>query len=220
MRAQGGGEGRERGRVERKEVRWAWMGAKGFGMRGLGLGFGSDVPAELLSHGNWNWEGMAMAVRSRHENRMGKSRTVRVPFLFFPDRFRIGRTNPKTDGNGKTDTGFETVYDVSRPFLSHFQAGSVRLIWVRKVGKPAGKIWSGQKTVQSKKQPSVKTGPFQIPILPGLFPSLMARKKNLAPSAWKKAERASKKQLLDLTRPSGGGRAAGHGARRNGLATA
>jgi hypothetical protein len=65
MRAQGGGEGRERGRVERKEVRWAWMGAKGFGMRGLG--FGSDVPAELLSHGNWNWEGMAMAVRRRKQ---------------------------------------------------------------------------------------------------------------------------------------------------------
>lgn len=43
---------RGRGREERKEVRWVWMGRKGFGLLGLlGLGFGVDLEAALLSHG-------------------------------------------------------------------------------------------------------------------------------------------------------------------------
>uniref|UniRef100_A0A0A9F3H8 Uncharacterized protein n=1 Tax=Arundo donax TaxID=35708 RepID=A0A0A9F3H8_ARUDO len=65
MRAQGGGGGRARGREERKEVRWAWMGRKGLGMRRIGLKLGSEVLAAavvFLNHGNWNWKGMATVV--------------------------------------------------------------------------------------------------------------------------------------------------------------
>jgi hypothetical protein len=43
------GMGRGKGREERKEVRWVWMGRNG--LRALGLGFVVDVEAGFLSHG-------------------------------------------------------------------------------------------------------------------------------------------------------------------------
>lgn len=65
MRAQGGGGGSARGKEERKEVTWAWIGRKGLGKRGLGLVSKLEVPpfvVGFLSHGNWNRKGMAATV--------------------------------------------------------------------------------------------------------------------------------------------------------------
>lgn len=65
MRAQGGGGGSARGKEERKEVTWAWIGRKGLGKRGLGLVSMLEVPpfvVGFLSHGNWNRKGMAATV--------------------------------------------------------------------------------------------------------------------------------------------------------------
>jgi hypothetical protein len=79
MRAQGGGGGSARGKEEKKEVTWAWIGRKGLGKRGLGLVSMLEVPpfvVGFLSHGNWNRKGMAATVAAgdggRWESRRGE----------------------------------------------------------------------------------------------------------------------------------------------------
>jgi hypothetical protein len=76
----------------------------------------------------------------RAGNKTGKSRTVRLPFPFFPDRFRIDRTKTKTvwkwdrkyeNGIGNGLECFPTVSSVS-----HFRSGKSHIL---KTGWNTGK---------------------------------------------------------------------------------
>ena len=68
---------RGRGREDRKEVRWVWMGRKGFGLLGLlRLGFGVEVEAALLSHGKS--KGMAVAGGEMERN---EEMCIRFPMV-------------------------------------------------------------------------------------------------------------------------------------------